>query len=130
MAMTRKDFSVIAREINLSHKSGGDLIDALCFAFSRINPRFDKSKFLAACCDGITVSGPSVVVPSGPTVKVGDKVRVVNTDWSKGQWYKIGDEGVVTEVRDEDPAGGWSTDIFIEGDGTWICRDYELEVIG
>lgn len=121
MAMTKKDFQVLADHINVALLGNKDIIDALCTGLHTINPKFDKDKFLAACCDEITVNGP--------TVKVGDKVRVVNTDWSKGRWYKIGDEGTVVSLN-EDPAGGRSVGIYIEGTGDWLCRDYELEVIG
>lgn len=120
--MTKKDFQVLADHINVALLGNKDIIDALCAGLHTINSNFNKTKFLAACCEGISVAGPSV--------KIGDKVRVVNTDWSKGLWYKVGDEGVVTYVRDEDPAGGYSVDIDLATSGGWICRDYELEVIG
>ena len=48
--MTKKDFILIAEYINkqgpMSHKN---VIQALCLAFKKLNPRFDRTKFLNAC---------------------------------------------------------------------------------
>ena len=44
--MTRKDFKIIAEEI---HFSDDTHLNTLCKAFIKINPRFDKDRFLKAC---------------------------------------------------------------------------------
>lgn len=58
--MTRKDFELIAEAISNVHQDNETegtpfvrftfVVDALASALASTNPRFDKHKFIAACC--------------------------------------------------------------------------------
>lgn len=49
MAMTRKDYDLIASAINSALKNNANIIDVLADVFSTINPRFNGDKFVEAC---------------------------------------------------------------------------------
>ena len=56
--MTRKDFELVASVIKATRRSNtvdtddkaiATLTESLCIEFTKVNPRFDKERFLAAC---------------------------------------------------------------------------------
>lgn len=56
--MTRKDFELVASVIKATRRSNtvdtddkaiATLTESLCIEFAKVNPRFDKVRFLAAC---------------------------------------------------------------------------------
>lgn len=49
MAMTKKDYDLIASAINSALKNDSNIIDVLADVFSTINPRFNGDKFVEAC---------------------------------------------------------------------------------
>lgn len=49
MAMTRKDYELIASAINSALKNNANIIDVLADVFSTIHPRFNRDKFVEAC---------------------------------------------------------------------------------
>lgn len=52
MAMTKKDFELIASAINNALKNNGNVIDSLADALYTTNPAFRRDKFVEACLKG------------------------------------------------------------------------------
>jgi len=46
--MSRKHFIEIAKTLK-ENQASLELIKELCFTFKRINPRFDRQRFISAC---------------------------------------------------------------------------------
>lgn len=81
MAMTKKDYVLIAAAINNALCKDGDVVSGLADALASQNPRFNKTTFMEACLPHYMRihdnSAKGYVVPKHFTdVKVGDKIRV------------------------------------------------------